>query len=438
MNKDFLHVERIRNIYRPLDERIADALEVERELSRDELHRQTARCMDCGIPFCHGTGCPLCNTIPEINAAVHRGDLRTAWELLSATSPMPEFTARVCPALCEGSCTVSLVTQPVMVRQIEKRVVEYAFAQHWVEPIRHARANGHRVAVVGSGPAGLAAAIELCRRGYAVTVFERKAGFGGLLRYGIPSFKLEKSVIDRRIALMVASGIAFESDTEIGKDISVDYLSQRYDAVIIATGTPVPRDIDIPGRNLRGIHFALDFLNGEISAKGRHVVVVGGGDTGSDCVGLSVRQGAQSITQLEIMPAPPSGRSASTPWPAWPYQLRTSSSQQEGGTRRWSLRSERFISSDRTNVSGVEVTEVEWAFAADGRPVKIVATKNRETLSADLVLLAMGFLKPEHAYGHPNIFVVGDAAKGASLVVRAIADAVEIIGKVDGFIRKLE
>ncbi len=434
MSKDFLTTHRIKDVYRSAEERKHDYYEVERTISDEEITQQSARCMECGIPFCHGTGCPLGNVIPEMNAAVHAGDYQAAYAILSSTSPMPEFTARVCPALCEGSCTASLDYDPVMIRQIEKIVIEKAFACNWVRPRIPCYRTHKTVAVVGSGPAGLAAAIELNDAGHTVTVFERASKFGGLLRYGIPTFKLDKAIVDRRIQVMRNSGIQFQANTEIGKDISMEYLARQYDAVVIASGTPTPRDLKIPGRDANGIYFALDFLNGMVSAEKHHVLIIGGGDTGSDCAGLSIRQGAKSVLQIEIMPEPPAARSASTPWPAWPYKQRTSSSHLEGGKRRWNLQSNHFIAPDG-RVTGVDVSPVEWTFSPEGRPLTCKPVEGvHETIKADIVFLAMGFLKPAHHYGEPNIFVVGDAMNGPSLVVRAIADAKKTVERITAFL----
>lgn len=434
MSKEFLTTKRIGDVYRPVDARKQDYLEVERSLSAEEIHQQSARCMTCGIPFCHGTGCPLCNAIPEINEAVHKGNDREAYELLNSTSPMPEFTSRVCPALCEGSCTASLGADPVMIRQIEKQVIETAFEKGWVSHAAPKQRTGKSVAIIGSGPAGLTAAIELNQSGHRVSVFERNPDFGGLLRYGIPTFKLDKKIIDRRIALMQDTGIEFQANTEIGKDISMEYLARQFDAVVVAGGTPTPRPLDIPGSDLQGIYFALDFLNGNVSAEGRTVLIIGGGDTGSDCVGLSVRQGAKRILQIEIMPEPPAERSASTPWPLWPYKQRTSSSQMEGGARRWNLQSTRCLGSNGT-VTGVEVRRVIWTFSPEGRPLSFTPVDGTtELLQADIVFLAMGFLKPAHDIKEKNIFIVGDAANGPSLVVRAMADAKKTVEAINCFL----
>ena len=348
-------MQRIHDIYRPTDERRTDWREVETMLSDAELKEQTSRCMNCGQPFCHAYGCPLGNLVPDQNRAVAQGDWRRAYALLSANSDFPEFTSHICPALCEASCVHGLDDEAVMIRQSEKRIIETAFANGWVEPRPPVKENGKSVAVIGGGPSGLSAAVTLRRRGWSVTVYERRANIGGLLRYGIPCFKLDKALIDRRRKVLEAEGIRFVTDVEIGKDISAAWLARSNDAVVVAIGTPAARDLKIPGRELGGIHLALEllegqnrFLTGEIAAppicaKDKDVLVIGGGDTGSDCVGTAIRHGAKSVTQIEIMPKPPDVRDASTPWPLWPYMLRTSSSHQEGCERRWNLNSLRFI-----------------------------------------------------------------------------------------------
>jgi len=456
--------QRIHDIYRPVDQRVRDYDEVERELSHDELNEQAKRCMNCGIPFCHGSGCPLGNVIPEINAAAAAGNWELAWRILSATSFFPEFTARICPALCEGSCTDGIDTDPVMIRQLEKAVIETAFKKGYVKPLTPKVRKEQSVAVIGSGPAGLSAAAALNLAGYNVTVYEKNANAGGLLRYGIPDFKLSKKVIERRIDLMKEAGIRFEFNTEIGVDVSGEYLKKRYDAVILAVGTPLARDLKAPGRELAGIHFALELLQGQnrvngrecedlpVSAAGKRVVVIGGGDTGSDCVGTSVRHGAKSVLQIEIMPKPPEERSPSTPWPDWPYLLRTSSSHKEGGERRWNLATKRFLGEDG-HVTGVEVVTVEWEFTPFGRPVKFSEVPDStEILPADLVLLAMGFtgvaptglaaelgLKVDErgrVLSDPErgVFVTGDSARGASLVVWAMADGKRTAEEADRYL----
>ena len=444
-------MKRIHDIYRPLEERKSDWNEVERPLTDDELKEQTSRCMNCGQPFCHAYGCPLGNLVPDQNRAVAQGDWKRAYDLLSQNSDFPEFTSRICPALCEASCVHQLDEESVMVRQSEKRIIETAFNNGWVVPHPPAQENGKKVAIIGAGPAGLSAAVTLRRRGWAVTVYERRANIGGLLRYGIPCFKLDKALIDRRRKVLEAEGIRFVTDCEVGKDVSAEWLKKEHDAVVVAIGTPAARDLRIPGRELKGVHLALELLEGQnrfltgeipeapISAKGKKVLVIGGGDTGSDCVGTSIRQGAKSVAQIEIMPKPPDERDASTPWPLWPYMLRTSSSHKEGCERRWNLNSLRFIGDG--HVSGVEVETVEWEFTPEGRPAKFHSVPNtKELIDADLVFLAMGFtgvpaenpIVSQLKLGQTtrtalvadpgrNIFCVGDCASGASLVVRALA-----------------
>jgi glutamate synthase (NADPH/NADH) small chain len=462
-------------MYRPAEERKRDWREVERVLSKDEAREQTQRCQNCGIPFCHGAGCPLGNLVPDQNRAVANGDFRRAYELLSANSDFPEFTSRICPALCEASCVHQLDEESVMVRQAEKLIIETAFAEGWVVPRPPAKENGKKAAIIGAGPSGLSAAVTLRRRGWAVTVYEKEREIGGLLRYGIPCFKLDKSVIDRRRKILEAEGVRFVTGVNIGVDVMADYLSRVNDAVVVAIGTPAARDLKILGREKGGIHLALEYLGGQnralcgetasnpIDARGKRVLVIGGGDTGSDCVGTAIRQGAASVTQIEIMPKPPEDRSASTPWPEWPYQLRTSSSHKEGCERRWNLNSLRFVGSAddslpasrrpaggdapcQDRVTGVEVETVEWEFSPEGRPLKFHAVPGtKELVEADLVFLAMGFTgvpsdspiarqlglaqTPRTALvpdPRRNIFCVGDCANGASLVVRALASGKSI------------
>ena len=445
-------MKRLHDIYRDADERKRDWREVERAIGDAELREQTRRCMNCGQPFCHAYGCPLGNLVPDQNRAVARGDWRRAYELLSANSAFPEFTSRVCPALCEASCVHELDDEAVMIRQSEKRIVETAFERGWVVPRPPERENGKSVAVIGAGPAGLSAAVTLRGRGFAVTVYERRENIGGLLRYGIPCFKLDKALVDRRRTILEAEGIRFVTNCEVGRDVSAAWLKRRHDAVVVAIGTPAARDLNIPGRELGGIHLALEFLEGQnrfltgeiseppVSARGRRVLVVGGGDTGSDCVGTAIRHGAASVAQIEIMPKPPEFRAPSTPWPLWPNKLRTSSSHLEGCERRWGLNSLRFLGEDG-RVAGVEVETVQWSLSPEGRPAKFEPVPGtRETIPANLVLLAMGFTGVPK--DHPivaqlglaqtprtalvsdparNIHCVGDCASGASLVVRALA-----------------
>ncbi len=427
--KAFLTIPRQEAGYRPIHERINDYSEVEQTLNTSERKLQASRCMDCGVPFCHWA-CPLGNRPPEFQDALYNGDWLKAYEILSATNDFPEFTGRICPALCEKSCVLKLsIDSPVTIREDECAIIEAAFREDYVTPKTYAR-NGKRVAVIGSGPAGLAAANQLNHRGYDVTVFERSEMIGGLLRFGIPNFKLSKNIIDRRLKVMEAEGITFQPNTEI----NLSKLPEGFDAYAICTGTPQARDLAIPGRELAGIHFAMEMLAQQnrilagqnvsdkerITAKGKHVLVIGGGDTGSDCIGTSHRQGATSVTQIEIMPKPPVGHNPSTPWPQWPIVLKTSSSHEEGCVRRWSLNSNKFIGKNG-HVCGVEVEEVEWLPAKDGgRPI-MKPTGKKETIKADLVLLAMGFLKPQLPELPKNAVVAGDAATGPSLVVKCIA-----------------
>lgn len=443
--KAFLTIPRQEAGYRPVHDRINDFGEVEQTLNTSERKQQASRCMDCGVPFCHWA-CPLGNRPPEFQDALYKSKWEEAYEILSQTNDFPEFTGRICPALCEKSCVLKLaIDAPVTIREDEAAIIEAAFREGYIKPRTYPR-NGKKVAVVGSGPAGMAAANQLNRMGYEVTVFEKDEYVGGLLRFGIPNFKLNKAIIDRRVDIMAAEGITFKTSTPI----DVEHLPEGFDAYCICTGTPQARDLDIPGRDLKGIHFALEMLAQQnrvlagqtfskeerINAKGKHVLVIGGGDTGSDCIGTSNRQGAASVTQIEIMPKPPVGHNPATPWPQWPVVLKTSSSHEEGCTRRWSLTSNRFIGTKDGRVCGVEVEEVEWIPSPDGgRPI-MRPTGKKETLKADLVLLAMGFLKPQQPAFASNVFVAGDAATGASLVVRCIAGGRKAAQDINAYLTK--
>ena len=442
--KAFLTIPRQEAGYRPVHDRINDYGEVEQTLNTGERKQQASRCMDCGVPFCHWA-CPLGNRPPEFQDALYKGKWKEAYEILNATNDFPEFTGRVCPALCEKSCVLKLTLDaPVTIREDEAAIVEAAFREGFVRP-RTIRRNGISVAVIGSGPAGLAAANQLNLKGYAVTVFEKDEYIGGLLRFGIPNFKLNKAIIDRRIAVMEAEGIAFKTSTPV----DVEHLPEGFDAYCVCTGTPQARDLDIPGRGLKGIHLALEMLaqqnrvlagqtfskDERVTAKGKRVLVIGGGDTGSDCIGTSHRQGAVDVTQIEIMPKPPVGHNPATPWPQWPVVLKTSSSHEEGCVRRWCLNSKRFIGTEDGRVCGVEVEEVEWIPAPDGgRPV-MKPTGRTEVIPADLVLLAMGFLRPKQPEFPANVFVAGDAATGASLVVRCIAGGRKAAADIDQYLQ---
>lgn len=442
---------------RPVESRLKDYREFEYYLTEEELRRQAARCMDCGIPFCHTYGCPVKNLIPDFNEMLYRGQWQRALELLHKTNNFPEVTGRVCPAPCEAACTLAINQPAVTIKHIELQIVERGWKQGWIVPRIPAIKTNKRVAVIGSGPAGLAAAQQLARAGHEVIVFEKDDRVGGLLRYGIPDFKMEKSILDRRIAQMTAEGVIFEPNVNAGVDISPSYLERSFDAILIATGSGIPRDLGVPGRELDGIHFAMTFLcqnnrriagdiipdDASISANGKHVVVIGGGDTGSDCIGTSNRQGALSVTQIELLPQPPDDRNEYNPWPEWPNTMRTSSSQEEGCERLWSINTVEFSGSNNT-VSTLQCRKLAWTETGSGCKMTFSEIDGSDfELQADLVLLAMGFIHPEHGplvteneleldprgnvaadanymTSKPGIFAAGDAMTGASLVVRAI------------------
>lgn len=441
--KAFLTVPRKEAGYRPVHDRIHDFGEVEQTLNTKDRQEQASRCMDCGVPFCHWA-CPLGNKDPEWNDALYKGEWETAYKILKKTNDFPEFTGRICPALCEKACVLYLSTgEAVTNRENECAIAERAFLEGYVT-IEHPERNGMKVAVIGAGPAGLAAANQLNYKGYEVTVYDKNEAAGGLLRYGIPNFKLNKLIIDRRIKVMEAEGVKFVYNT----DIDVTDLPEGYDAYVVSTGTPQARDIDIPGRELKGIHLALDMLSQQnrilagmefdedelVSAKGKKVLVIGGGDTGSDCIGTSNRQGAVSVTQIEIMPKPPVGHNPATPWPNWPVILKTTSSHEEGCERRWLLNTNCFIGKDG-HVTGAEVEGVIWEKNPDGgRPIMKLDGK-KEIIECDLVLLAMGFIRPQQPEFPENVFVAGDAASGASLVVRAIASGRKTAEAVDKYLK---
>lgn len=455
----FMEYERRDPDYRPVSERIRDFNAVELRLQDAAVTEQAARCMDCGTPFCHGCGCPLENVIPEFNEHVYQGRWKEALDILLATDNFPEFTGRICPAVCEGSCVLGINRNPVSIRQIELAIIEKGFELGYMKANPPARRLDQRVAVIGSGPAGLAVADTLNRAGYGVVVYDAAEKPGGILRYGIPEFKLGKWVIDRRIRLMEEEGVVFENQVWVGEDISYHYLKNRFDAVCLSGGAREPRDLKIPGRDLKGIHFAMDFLiqqnrrlghekldpARDILAGGKKVLVIGGGDTGADCVGTSIRQGATRVAQVEILPEPPPTRSPATPWPRWPNMLRTSSSHKEGGTRRWSVATRSFTGHNGT-VKAVQCVEVDWVVPPEGgRPVMKEKPGTEFEIEADLVLLAMGFTGPgrnklvedlgihtdpggvisrdaRNMTSVPGVFVAGDMAHGASLVVRAMRD----------------
>ncbi len=467
----FMEYERKSFAYRRVAERLRDYNEFVSTQDEEEMRLQGARCMDCGIPFCHSLGCPVFNLIPEWNDLVYRGQWREAYERLDLTNNLPEITGRVCPAPCETSCTLSINAAPITIKEIELAIIEKAFAEGWVVPRPPQCLSGKRVAVVGSGPAGLAASQQLRRAGHEVTLFESSRKPGGILRYGIPDFKLEKRILDRRIEVLGREGIKFETGVEVGEDVSVRYIRQKYDAILVTLGAGEPRDLSVPGRGLEGIHFAMDFLTrqnrllaGEIdesdliSARGKTVLVIGGGDTGSDCVGTANRQGAKKVFQFEILPRPPESQDAWNPeWPAWPNILRTSSSHEEGAERDWSINTRQFSGRDVHVEQGV-FERVTWDKGADGRYNMKPVAGSEFTLSVDLVLLAMGFLHPKHsrllddlrveydprgnvktngryATSAPGVFAAGDAATGASLVVRAIWHGREAARAVNDFLQ---
>ena len=452
--KAFLSIARKEAGYRPVMERVTDFGEVEQTLNREDRKLQASRCMDCGIPFCHWA-CPLGNKMPEWQDLIYKAKWKEAIEILHETNNFPDFTGRICPAPCEKSCVLALQEAPVTIRENEAAVTEIAFNEGMIKAQPPKTRNGKRVAVIGSGPAGMAAAQQLNRKGYTVTVFEKGNAIGGLLRYGIPNFKLNKNVVDRRVNLLEEEGIIFKTNTEVGKDISGKELLKSFDAVCLAVGAEHPRDINPQGRKLKGIHFAMEYLSmqnqlimGEtvpekkvISAKDKHVLVIGGGDTGSDCVGTAIRQGALKVTQIEIMPKPPVGKNPATPWPQYPTILKTSSSHEEGCERRWCLNTSAFVG-ENGKLTEVHVEEVEWK-NENGR-MTMTATGKKDVIKADLVFLALGFVHPVHegllaelgvnfdARGNvatdkeslssvAKVFATGDAAMGASLVVRAIA-----------------
>ncbi len=461
----FLTIDRKEAGYRPIHDRIHDYGEVEQTLNSHDRQLQASRCMDCGVPFCH-SACPLGNKAPEWNDALYKGDWKLAYELLNATNDFPEFTGRICPALCEKACVLNLIEhQPTTNREDEAAITEHAWEEDYIRPVTPER-NGKKVAVVGAGPAGLVAANRLNHMGYKVTVYDARENAGGLLRYGIPNFKLNKEVIDRRMALLRQEGIEFsfgvhvvadkkqvgdiQNDPTLAKDKVMTFaeLSDTFDAVVVCTGTPQARDLKIPGRDLKGVYFALEMLAqqnrvlaGEefkkdelVNAKDKDVLVIGGGDTGSDCIGTAHRQGARSVTQIEIMPKPPVGPDdPKNPWPNWPRTLKTTSSHEEGCERRWNINSLEFLGKDG-KLTGVRVQPIDWKPNPEGgRPIMVEAGKP-EVIKAQIVLLAMGFLKPEQPQFASNVFLAGDAASGASLVVRAMASGRDAAKKVDEYL----
>jgi glutamate synthase (NADPH/NADH) small chain len=462
-------------------ERIKDWSETHPDYAEKTLRDQGARCMDCGIPYCHSgalvnglaLGCPVNNLIPEWNDLVYRGQWREAIIRLHKTNNFPEFTGRVCPAPCEGSCTLGINQPPVTIKMIEAEIIERAFREGWVVAEPPLSRTGFRVAVVGSGPAGLAAAAQLNRAGHEVSVYERDDRIGGLLMYGIPNMKLDKAVIDRRVKLLVEEGIEFVTGVAVGADVPAEKLMADFDAVVLATGSTVPRDLKVEGRELAGVHFAMDFLVGStksllagaaspISAAGKNVVVIGGGDTGTDCVGTAIRQGARSVTQLEILPRPPETRAADNPWPQWPKVYKLDYGQEEaaalwgGDPRSYCVNTRRLIGDESGRVTAIETVEIDWVHGAGGRPEMRECPGTEQVLSADLVLLALGFVGPQPelptAFGckldhrgnivhdtdmmttAPGVFAAGDCSRGQSLVVWAIHEGRQAARGVDRFL----
>ena len=469
----FLEIERHDRGYEKPDERLKNWGEFVKPLAAPQVSQQAARCMDCGIPFCH-QGCPVNNQIPDWNNLVYRDQWRVALDNLHSTNNFPEFTGRICPAPCEASCTLNIDDNPVTIKSIECEIVDRGWREGWIEAQIPAVKTGKRIAVVGSGPAGMAASQQLARAGHDVVLFEKNDRIGGLLRYGIPDFKMEKPLIDRRIEQMRAEGVEFRPNVEVGVTVTIEALRAEFDAVILSGGAETPRDLDLPAHEFTGVHFAMDFLTqqnkrvagddewraapaGAISAKDKHVVVIGGGDTGSDCIGTSNRQGALSVTQLEIMPQPPASENKALTWPNWPLKMRTSSSQEEGCERDWSVLAKRAIGADG-RLGALECVRVEWARSPDGRLQMQEVAGSAFVLKADLVLLAMGFLGPRpepllsqagveldprgnvradtetYRTSVPGIFSCGDMRRGQSLVVWAIREGRQCARSVDGFL----
>lgn len=466
---------------RKVEQRVKDYKEYIEPYSQQQLNEQSARCMNCGVPFCH-SGCPLGNVIPEFNDAVYANDWQEAYDILSSTNNFPEFTGRICPAPCESACVLGINQPPVAIEEIEKHIIEIAFAKGFVQPKKTNLQSGKKVAVVGSGPAGLAAAAQLNSAGHSVTVYERDDAPGGLLRYGIPDFKLEKWVIDRRIKIMEAEGIVFKCLSNVGVNVSVNDLLRSYNAIVLAGGATAPRNLFVEGRELKGVHFAMDFLkqnnkrvagknisanasvesnilNEEVLATGKNVIVIGGGDTGSDCVGTSNRQGAASVTQFELLPKPPETRTPSMPWPSYPMLLKTTTSHEEGVQRHWAIATKKFIGDENGQLKALQVVDLEWKASADGRPAQFTEISDTEReLPCELALLAMGFVSPqktgllselgveldernnvkatekEYRTSLAKVFTAGDMRRGQSLVVWAISEGRECAKKVDEFL----
>lgn len=456
---------------RPVNERVNDYKEFVERYTEQKLNQQSARCMDCGTPFCHD-GCPVGNLIPEFNDAIYRKSYKEAYEILSSTNNFPEFTGRICPAPCETSCVLGINQPAITIEEIEKHIIEIAFESGFIQPKIPNVRTGKKIAIIGSGPAGMAAATQLNSAGHSVTIFERDDEPGGLLRYGIPDFKLEKWVVERRINLMKEEGVEVRCNANVGVDISINDLLREYHAIILAGGSTIPRDLEIPGRELKGIHFAMDFLKQQnkrvsdkkveekdILATGKNVVVIGGGDTGSDCVGTSNRQKAISITQFELMPMPPKGRTPFMPWPTYPMILKTTSSHEEGAYRGWAIGTKEFIGDKNGNLKALKTIDLQWKFTEENKPAQFVEVPGSEKeIPCERAFLAMGFVHPQHEgllnqldveldqrgnvkasekEFHTNIskiFTAGDMRRGQSLVVWAISEGRECARKVDEYL----
>lgn len=462
-------------------QRLENYNEFVEKFPEDGLNRQAARCMNCGVPFCH-SGCPLGNVIPEFNDAVYKKDYKEAYEILVSTNNFPEFTGRICPAPCESACVLGINQPPVAIEEIEKNIIEIAFEKGFVTPRKPLVRTGKKVAVIGSGPAGLAAAAQLNYSGHQVTVYERDEKPGGLLQYGIPDFKLEKWVVERRVNVMKEEGVNFVCHANVGVNVNINDLFREYNAIVLAGGSTVPRDLNIPGRELDGVHFAMHFLKQqnkrnhnadplhyadvesniyptEISAAGKHVVVIGGGDTGSDCVGTSNRHGALSVTQIELMPKPPTDRTPYMPWPSYPMLLKTTTSHEEGCERHWAIATKEFVGDENGKLKALKVVDLEWKITEEGRPAQFVEIPGSERdIPCQLVLLAMGFLHPQksgllenlevaldergnvaaneknYKTNLPKVFAAGDMRRGQSLVVWAISEGRECARNVDSFL----
>ena len=469
----FLEIEKKERNYEDPKDRLKHFKEFIVPLTNEEVSKQGSRCMDCGIPYCH-QGCPVNNLIPDWNDLVYKHEWKKALDTLHSTNNFPEFTGRICPAPCEAACTLNLTDNPVSIKTIECSIVDYGWEKGWIKPQLPKKHTDKKVAIIGSGPAGLACAQQLARLGHGVVVYEKNERIGGLLRIGIPDFKMEKTLIDRRMAQMQSEGVQFKTNSEIGNNISTNEIIDNFDAVSLCIGSEVPRDLEVKGRNLKGIHFAMDFLSQQndmvsgktiskdilISAKGKKVLVIGGGDTGSDCVGTSNRQGATSVHQLELLPQPPVNENKQLTWPNWPMKLRTSSSHQEGCERQWSILTKSFEGNENGEVTKLICVEVEWKKSEDGSMKMIEVEDSEFTIEADLVLLAMGFIHPIHEglvnnlslkldnrgnveadeisfkTSSDKVFVAGDCRRGQSLVVWAISEGRKCAERIDNFLKE--